>query len=165
LIDMPSGAAPLDVSRALSLVYLFRDFDAGALARVSHAVDVERYQAGEAVAREGDEGDALFVVASGSVRVAKSDGVEGDEQVVLLAPGQHVGEISVLDGAPRSASVVAAEPSEIYRLRWDRLRSILDSEPRLGASFYLALARVLATRLRATTDDVAFLKHLARARS
>ncbi len=157
-----SPSSPQEIAQALGRIYLFRDFDESSVLRVAHATEMLDFEAGQFIAREGDAGDALFIVASGTVRVSKEGGGGGSEQVVLLSPGQHVGEISLLDGAPRSAAVSAAERCEIYRLTWVRLRSILDSDPKLASMFFHALAQVLASRLRATTDDVAFLKHLAR---
>jgi CRP-like cAMP-binding protein len=160
---MPStGAVPAEIAKALGRIYLFQEFDAASVARIAHAAEVLRVSQGDTIAKEGDPGDALFIVASGSVRVWKADESGASEQVVVLTPGQHVGESSVLDGAPRSASVVAAETTELYRLPWERLKPILDSDSRLAASFYRALAQAVTSRLRATTDDIAFLKHLTR---
>ncbi len=159
---MADSATPAQIAATLARVYLFQGFDEASLARLAHAATLTRHPEGEVVAREGDAGDALFVVRSGSVRVSKAGDGGTPEQVVLLAPGQHVGEISFLDGAPRSASVVAAEPCELIRLGHAAVAGLLHAQPRLAASFYRALATALGSRLRATTDDVAFLKHLAR---
>ncbi len=87
-----SSPTPAAIAESLGRIYLFRDLDPAALARLAHAVEVYAYREAEVVAREGEPGDALWVVASGAVAVRKSDEEGKAEQVVMLAPGQHFEE-------------------------------------------------------------------------
>jgi CRP-like cAMP-binding protein len=90
------------------------------------------YDRGAVLMREGEPGDSLFVIASGDVSVT----VGGRSQTVAtLGPGEIVGEMSLLAGAPRSATVAALRPVVAYRIGKDQLRSILDHSPSLYERF------------------------------
>jgi CRP-like cAMP-binding protein len=88
---------------------------------------------------EGDEGDALYVVTEGtlSVRVGAAD-------VAVLGPGECVGDLALLDGRPRSATLVAREPCRLYRMDAGRFRELLGTLPPMAR----ALLRVLDGRIR-----------------
>lgn len=123
---------------------LFAGVEPAALAALAAvAVEVD-FPADRTIARQGEIGTGLFLVASGSVHVVR-DG----EAVVHLGPGDCFGELSVLDGGPRNAAVVADEPTTCLAVAtWD-LERVLRDEP--GAA--LAVLRVIAGRLRAATSD------------
>src|SRR4051794_20019656 len=74
------------------------------------------YARGAIIFRRGDPGESLFVIASGAVHVTLSS--RGGKQLVLarLGPGDFFGELALLDGEPRSANVVAVEPTELVEL-------------------------------------------------
>jgi CRP-like cAMP-binding protein len=100
-----------------------------ALALVAWPVE---YGDGALVMRQGAPGDSLLVIDSGSVNVT----VAGKPQpVAVLRHGDVVGEMSLLTGAPRSATVVAAEPVTAYRVAKAQLRPILDRSPSLYDRF------------------------------
>jgi CRP/FNR family cyclic AMP-dependent transcriptional regulator len=86
----------------------------------------------------------MFIVSAGRVRVVR-DG----STLARLGPGEFFGELSVLDGAPRNASVVADEPTTCLALAtWD-VERVLREQPGVA----LAIMRVVVARLRATTGD------------
>jgi CRP/FNR family cyclic AMP-dependent transcriptional regulator len=123
---------------------LFSGLEPAALtALAAAAVEVE-FPAGRTIAREGEIGTGLFVVESGAVHVVR-DGVV----LTRLGPGDCFGELSVLDGGPRNAAVVADEPTTCLAVAtWD-LERVLHDEP--GAA--LVVLRVIAGRLRDATTD------------
>lgn len=138
---------PLESSARESLLVacpLFRDLDADGLAAVRDAAVEVDFPAGRAIARQGEIGTGLFIVVSGAVRVV-SDGRE----LARLGPGEFFGELSVLDGAPRNASVVADEPTTCLALAtWDAER-IMRERPGVA----LAILRIVVARLRAAAAD------------
>jgi CRP-like cAMP-binding protein len=123
---------------------LFSELDAEGLAAVvATAVEVD-FPAGRTIARQGEIGTGLFIVTSGSVRVVR-DGRELNR----LGPGEFFGELSVLDGAPRNASVIAEEPTTCLAIAtWDAER-VMRERPGVA----LAILRVVVARLRAAAAD------------
>jgi len=123
---------------------LFSGLDAGPLAALAAAgVEVE-FNSGRTIAREGEIGTGLFIIAAGRVHVLR-DGLV----VAHLGPGDFFGELSVLDGGPRIAAVIADEPTTCLALAtWD-LERVLRDHP--GAA--LAVLRVVASRLREASTD------------
>jgi CRP-like cAMP-binding protein len=123
---------------------LFRGLDAhGASAIAAVATEVE-FRPEHAIARQGEIGSGMFIVVDGRVRVVR------DGQVVTrLGPGEFFGELSVLDGAPRNATVTAEVPTTCLAIAtWDAER-VMREEPGVA----LALLRVLAGRLREAVAD------------
>ena len=107
------------------------------------AIEVE-FPAERVIARQGEIGTGFFVVVEGAVRVVR-DGAE----VAILRPGEFFGELSVLDGLPRIAQVVAVEPTRCLALAsWDFEQALLDNP-----SLALSILRGLATRLRSVTEQ------------
>jgi CRP-like cAMP-binding protein len=109
----------------------------------SRAVEVD-FPANHVIARQGEIGTGFFLIVSGSVRV-----VRGGEEVAVLGPGEFFGELSVLDGQPRVAQVVSAEPTRCLGLAsWDFEQALLESP-----SLALSILRGLAARLRSVTEQ------------
>ena len=123
---------------------LFRGLDATGLAAVAAAAIEVEFPAERVIARQGEIGTGFFVVVDGTVRVVR-DG----ELVARLGSGEFFGELSVLDGGPRVAQVVADGPTRCIALAsWDFDR-VLREEPAVA----LSVLRVVAGRLREVTAD------------
>jgi CRP/FNR family transcriptional regulator, cyclic AMP receptor protein len=106
------------------------------------------FEAGEVLLVEGSSSDAILVLERGAVEVRK----EGAALLTIDAPGAFLGEISALLGTPRSADVVAVAPTEVRVI--EDPAAALTADPQL----VLAIARLLAHRLRASTSYLADLK-------
>ncbi len=96
---------------------------------------------------EGTHPDNVYIVLSGVVDV-RASGVVDDTPLAKLGPGELLGEMSFLDGAPASANVVAVEPVLVLTLPRSALRARLDRDPAFGARWYKALALLTSRRLR-----------------
>ena len=95
---------------------------------------------GEFLFREEDEGRALYIVRKGSLRI-----MSGSTVYETVTAGGVVGEMALIDeGAPRSASVLAASYAELWEIDTDKFRSMVASNP----NFALMIMRVMARRLR-----------------
>jgi CRP-like cAMP-binding protein len=114
------------------------------LARIALFADEERRGAGEEVFREGDVADALYLVASGRVKVLRAGAVVAD-----LGERDVFGEMAVLDPAPRSATVRAATDVVLLRIRREDFQDLLAEELEVAR----AVIRVLARRLRAALPE------------
>ena len=91
---------------------LFAGLDGDGMAAVAQATVEVEFAADRTIARQGEIGTGLFIVADGAVRVVR-DG----EIIAHLGPGEFFGELSVLDGGPRNASVIADGPRSAWRSR------------------------------------------------
>jgi len=127
----------------LSSATLFDGLDNEAMERIAAvAIEVE-FPADHVIARQGEIGTGFFIIASGGARVVR-DG----ETVATLGPGDFFGELSVLDGRPRVAQVIAEGPTTCLAIAsWD-FEALLLEEPKIT----LAILRGLVGRLRDVTE-------------
>jgi CRP/FNR family cyclic AMP-dependent transcriptional regulator len=107
------------------------------------------YAKGALIIREGDKGDALFVILSGKVKVYVSDHDGNDMILDFHGAGDYIGEMA-LDGRPRSATVAALEPTQCSMLTRDALRTAIAANPDIAMS----LIATLIERARIATDNV-----------
>jgi CRP/FNR family transcriptional regulator, cyclic AMP receptor protein len=150
MVDMQS------MSEALAGVPLFAGLGEEGLASLVRGMRVRRFRRGETVFHVGDPGDALFVLISGSIKITLPADT-GDEAILAtLRPGDFFGELALLDGAPRSATAIAIEPTETFILGRDRFRELISTEPVMRE----AVLATLATELRRLTHHVEELHFL-----
>ncbi len=136
----------LEKTLLLKSVSLFADIPAEKLAKVSHIADETRMSKGETVMREGEFGDSLFIVADGSVVVRK-----GGRDLAVLKKGDCVGEMALLDHAPRSADVVVQEDAALLRIAREDFNEVAGANPEI----FQAIVRLLARRLREANQKLA----------
>jgi small-conductance mechanosensitive channel/CRP-like cAMP-binding protein len=150
----------VDVSRrakVLANIDLFRDLTDDDRRDLAQRMRIAPFHAGEILTRQGAEGHELYLLADGraSVRVSADNGVE--REVATLGPGEVFGEMSLMTGAKRAATVVAVTDIEAYRLDKSAFERVLHDRPEIAEHF----ADVLAKRqmeLAAAKED---LDHLA----
>lgn len=130
--------------RVLYILALLDDEDIDWLVSVGQRVNVA---AGEAIITEGVPLEALFIVVGGRFSVVVG---QGNTKLESLSTGEMLGEISLLDSRPPSATVVAIEPAAVLRIERTALNARLESNRAFAARFYKALAVFLAQRLRKT---------------
>lgn len=146
---MPSDAA--DLLKEVSLFQLLDDEEREDLVANMQSVD---YGAGESLFEIGEPGDALYVVATGVVEMFFKN--DTGERIVLETArrGDFFGDLSLLDGGSRSASVTAVENSMVLRLDRRDLERFLNDHPKAAMDLLAAMGR----RLRATVEQ---LRHTA----
>ena len=109
-----------------------------------------RLSAGTTLCHEGDFGDTMYLVLEGSLQVSKRV-IEGAEKLLTtLGVGQYVGELSLLTGAQRNATVRAVEDTEVVEIDQDAFMQLLRDQPQVG----LDLMRQMAHRVRETTEEL-----------
>jgi CRP/FNR family cyclic AMP-dependent transcriptional regulator len=130
------------IAEALSNVRLFKGLDNAALRRIAAQTSPQSFSTGAAVIDAAASGrfGRLYVIINGTAE-AKING----EVVATFGPNDYFGEMSVLDGSPRSASVVATSDLETYGLTSWNMRALLLEEPDIA----LHIIETLAERLRA----------------
>jgi CRP/FNR family cyclic AMP-dependent transcriptional regulator len=134
----------------LNQVELFAGLSQAQLDRLTERAASRSYPKGAIVINEGDEAGTLFIVQTGTVKVYLSD--ENGREVILstLGPGEHFGELALLDDTPRSASVATCEPCKLLLVQKSALRELIVSEPEAS----LLMLRGMAKRIRRLTDNV-----------
>ncbi|MGH7409932.1 MAG: cyclic nucleotide-binding domain-containing protein, partial [Candidatus Methylomirabilis sp.] len=115
-----------------------------AMTRVANSLQSLIYEAGRTIVRQGDEGDSLFLVSRGRVGVWVGDGQNDGQLVATMGRGQCFGEMSLLTGAHRSATVRTLEDSVLLMLGKAEFRDILLSDPKVVES----LSQILSHRQR-----------------
>jgi CRP-like cAMP-binding protein len=125
---------------ALRRVPIFRRLEKGTLFELARRTDEITYPAGSTLVREGDPGDALCIIAEGTVEVQTHG-----HAVAQMTAGDFFGEMSLIDGQPRSATVVAVDDVVLFTLGSSDFESLLNIP-------YVARAALesLAKRLRET---------------
>ena len=134
------AGAPIE---ALRRVPLFADLDDDELAQVALLFKERRFAAGETIVIEGSEGAAFYLIESGGASVT----VRGSTRA-SLGPGDHFGEIALIDGGPRSATVTATSDLVCYGLTFWEFRPMVESN---GALAWMML-RALARRVRSAEE-------------
>jgi CRP-like cAMP-binding protein len=129
----------------LEEVPLFTGLSKRHLRRVAKLAHVRRFASGSTLVRAGDSGRSFFVLLDGTAKVVRSGG-----RPRRLGMGDYFGEMALLDGAPRSADVVAE--TDVLALTVDRssFTKLLSAEPTLAQT----LLRTLAARLRAAESSI-----------
>jgi len=136
------------LAAALARIDLFSGLDEETRGKLCECLTQVQIERGETLFREGDAGAALYVIERGEVRVSTQAGHE----VRRLGRGQHLGEMSLIDPSPRSATVIAQCDTILWRLSADDFESFAAVHPQLDRRIAASLAR----RLRETTGSVPF---------
>ena len=128
----------------LQHVPLFAELPVEALAALAGRLRQRRMPAGTPVVYKGDPSGALYLIASGRVKVHQATAGGDDVILNVLGAGEFFGEMSLLDGQPRSADISTLEPSELLLLEGDALRETIHEQP----SVAWTLLKILSQRLR-----------------
>jgi CRP-like cAMP-binding protein len=106
--------------------------------------------AGATLCHEGDFGDTIYFVVQGSLQISKRVIQGADKVIATLGDGQYAGELSLLTGAQRNATISAVEETEVVEIDQEAFLQLIHEQPRVG----LDLMRQLAHRLHATTEEL-----------
>ncbi|MEW6202760.1 MAG: Crp/Fnr family transcriptional regulator [bacterium] len=128
---------------ALREVPLFNKLSQKELKVLERASAVKSYERNEVIIHKHDIGDTFFSILSGKVKVILTDDPGKEFIVGILKPKEFFGELSLLDGEPRSASVVALEPTEVLVLRREDFLEQIKKHPEIPAKIMTVLARRL----------------------
>ena len=132
---------------------LFSELDDEATEALSASMSENRLRRGDALFREGDEGDRLYVVIEGKIKLGRTSADGRENLLAILGPGQMFGELSLFDPGPRSATVTAVTDCIMQSLSHDELGRWLNGRPEVARG----LLSQLAGRLRKANDVVADL--------
>lgn len=134
----------------LQSVGLFSALDPKYLKVLAPSCHEKRFKQGELVVEQDKQGVGLVVIVTGRVKVVKRTAAGDEIEVGTHGPGEFIGEMAVLDGAPRSASVVALEDTECLILSSWAFTAALKNHPEIA----LAVLPVVVKRFRETNDKL-----------
>jgi CRP-like cAMP-binding protein len=143
----------MDTVESLRKVSLFAELNDRNLKLLAKSCTNRTFDKGEYLVKQNDDGIGLFVIISGKVKVTKKTGAGSEIDIATHGPGDFIGEFSVLDGAKRTASVVALEKTECALLTsWD-FNSIMDTNPEIA----VGILPVVVKRFRETNETLTSL--------
>jgi CRP/FNR family transcriptional regulator, cyclic AMP receptor protein len=145
------GPAQGEIASLLGGVPLFDELSHDELDRVASVAVPRSFPKGVRVLREGDATDACYIVRSGDLRVTREHPDGRAIALATLAPGDIFGELAMLDGGTRSASVETLSDSELLALPASDMRRVIAEHGDIAAKLIVALTR----RLRETNERVA----------
>ena len=135
---------------------MFDNLEPSEIMQIIHIVEVLPLQTGEVIFSEGDAGDAWYVIYKGRVDVIKNT-PHGENTITSLGPRDCFGEMSILDGLPRSAMVRATEDTVAFRIPRSTFDELLDNNELIAYKLLYHMAILLAHRQRTTTETLSTL--------
>lgn len=141
------------MDEVLARAGLFQGVAAEAAEALAAAVHTGDYSRGETVFVEGEQGDTVFIVLSGKVKIGRR-ALDGRENMLsVMGPSDMFGELSLFDPGPRTATATVLTDARLASISHSALRPWITDRPEIAAQ----LLRVLARRLRRTNDALADL--------
>jgi CRP-like cAMP-binding protein len=136
----------------LGSVPIFSDLSSDTLQKVSKLGTVRSYVKNSVILTEEEDGSALFVIISGKVKVCRVSNDDSSKEVILsiLNPSDFFGEMALLDGLNRSASVIAMDDSQLFIIQRSDFLNLLHEYPEVS----IALLQELTQRLRGASMKI-----------
>ncbi len=144
---------PIDIE-LLANTAIFRDLNDDELRQVARICDVVKMKWGEYVFREGDEGDRLFLIADGAVRISRNVPGTGEEAITVLKKGECFGEMAMLDPSTRSTDAIVDSRCELLTITREDFEGLLEADLELAYKVLRAIIRLLSERLRKTNENL-----------
>ena len=137
----------MDHSNLLREIPLFESMEEADLVALGNKLTQRAFAEGDLIFAQGDEGDAMYLIEEGAVDIVAGS---GSQRVVLasLFAGQYFGELSLLDGAPRSATAIASRPTRATQLERDDFVEFVKKRPEAA----LSIMHEIGERMRATNE-------------
>ncbi|MFC1850981.1 Crp/Fnr family transcriptional regulator, partial [candidate division CSSED10-310 bacterium] len=138
--------AGITIAANVANTILFKNLSEGDLYHLGRISRIKKFPAGTPLAKEGDEANSIFLIVSGEVEVRKQEKV-----ISVQKDGFLIGEMSLVDDAPRSADLIVTQNSTIIDVNIKQLKRLMDIRPRLGSVVSMNLAKSLSSKLRMTS--------------
>jgi CRP/FNR family cyclic AMP-dependent transcriptional regulator len=143
-----------DLVDTLSRVPLFEALQPSDLAHLAEVGRLEYWQAGSIVLEEGTMGPRMMVVLSGEVEILRRDQTGVQRAIATLGAGEILGELGLLLDLPRTATVRALAPLQVFAMDRTAFQELVDASDPAALRLGLSLSRVLAVRLMKLNDRV-----------
>jgi diguanylate cyclase (GGDEF)-like protein len=146
-----------DQTSILSRTRLFESWDEKSLDEAEEFCSLERFSQGSVVFKDGEDGNAVFIVKDGEIAVTRMANTGWEQEIARYVPGDSFGELDMLTRVPRNAEARAARTSELIRFpcRGKSMDDFLKDHPAAGARFFDSCLEILAGRLRKAAAVIA----------
>jgi CRP/FNR family transcriptional regulator, cyclic AMP receptor protein len=158
LVPFEEGAQDDKLPRVLDLlcaVPIFDELKTADLTLIAEHMNSYEVDEGDVVFLEGERGHYVCFVVEGQLEVAKASAAGTRTVLTTLSRGQSIGEMAVIDEAPRSATVVAQTKSRLLTFSRQDFDNLLEQHPAIGISILKGIARVLSQHLRRASGQLA----------
>jgi CRP-like cAMP-binding protein len=156
----PSSRSTIPPEKAvelLSKISLFSALQPSYLRRIANLGIEEDYPLNAVIFKEGAQGDKMYLILSGAVRISRQVPGMGEEALAVLRAGTHFGEMALIDDFPRSADAVAHEACRLFVVRKEDMEDLLFVDRDLAYDLLWSFVRTLSSRLRETNDKMTFM--------
>lgn len=154
---MEPGTTLEQVIQFLLETPLFQDLDASELAEVVQIMQIQRFRPDQAIFKEGEEGNAWYVIFEGEARVDKRNPFTPSREVALLGPHSCFGEMAILDESARSATITAQESITAFRFPAIQFQMLLEEGNLAAYKLIHAMAKTLCDRQRRLNQQLSDL--------
>jgi len=150
------------IAEKIKQVTFFKDYahNTEVIRHIVELCEIRSFRKGSTIIREGEQGDELFIILTGSIDIIKKT-MQNEEYVVTsldsASGGVYVGEIALIDHDRRSATVEAQTDCECIVLKRDKFLQFGDRYPEIGLNITRLIARQLSQKLRKSSGDVVTL--------
>ena len=146
----------MDVSNTMAIMEmpLFEDLTREEISRVEKYLIYRDIPKGTTIYKQGEHGKSICLVVSGQLEVFKRGDTDKEALVATLTKGQAVGEMAIIDGLTRSATIRAKTDSSILILKRQDFNRLVEDQPHMGVKILKGLARLLSANLRDTSTAV-----------
>lgn len=152
---MGAGAAFKDqICEMIADSRLFMDLDWKDIEAMANYVQCYEVSAGTIIFKEGDPGSYMCLLVKGEVEIFKYDQQGKPHRIVQIAHGRTVGEMSIIDGEPRSATCIASQASVILLLTKDSYARMIHDKPVLAVHILSRIAKLVSQRLRGASGQL-----------
>ena len=136
---------------------IFKDLDDEEIEQVAEICEVQDLKSGEYIFREGEEGDRLYIISEGKVRISRDIPGSGEEALTVFKKGACFGEMAVLDRSKRSTDAIAHTTCTLLTITRSDFERLLDDDRELAYKLLWSVIRLLCERLRITNDNLRFV--------
>ena len=133
---------------------VFSELDDDELDAVARVCGLQKLKFDEYVFREGDEGDRLYIIAEGAVRISRNVPGTGEEALTVLKKGACFGEMAIMDQSTRSTDAIVDSRCTLLTVTRSDFDQLVNEDRELGEKLLRSVIRLLCARLRATNDSL-----------
>ncbi len=147
-----------DIIDCLNNIALFDKLEANELKTISEYMNTVQITKGAILFNEGDKGDYVCFVVDGKLDVIKESDAHDAVVITTLSKGRSIGDMSIIDNFPRSATIKAQTDSKLVTLSRKDFDIILDEYPRIGIKVLKGMTRLLSLYLRKASGQLTEIK-------